>query len=140
MAFSPSDPILLGDLAYLLANCGHPDEAVAQANDAIRLQPNGPPDEPDYYRGALAWGSYLAGRCEDAIGVLEDMERKPLTTLAACYVRLGRLDRARSTMADFVKDNPGWTIKEEQAFPFQIAATLRQRWFEDIRTAGLPEK
>ena len=139
-AMSPYDPFVLGDLAGPLAECGSPDEAIAKAKDAIRREPDGPPYVPEYYTRTLAWASYLADRCGDAIAVIQNMQNKPLEILAACYVREGKLDQARSTMAAFVKDNPHWTLRDEQAFPIQIADNLRQRWFEDIRAAGLPEK
>jgi adenylate cyclase len=140
-ALNPYDPMPLGDLASVLAECGNPDEGVAQAKDAIRREPAGPPYRPDMYVSALAWASYLADRCPDAIAIIRDLKDSWLReVLAACYVRLGQTDQARSTMADFVKDNPGWTLNGEQTFPMQIADALRQRWFEDIRAAGLPEK
>jgi hypothetical protein len=131
---------VLGDLAGNLAECGSPEEAIAKAKEAIRREPDGPPYVPEYYTRALAWASYLADRCGDAIAVIQNMENKPLEILAACYVRQGQLDQARSTMAAFVKDNSHWTLKDEQSFPMQIADDLRRRWFDDIRTAGLPEK
>jgi adenylate cyclase len=140
VAMSPYDAFLLGDSSGRPAECGKPDEGVQWATDAAQREPGGLPAQPDFYKVALIWADYLADRCQDALLIAESMKNKPSETLAACYVRLGKLDLARSTMAAFAKDNPGWTLKNEQTFPIQIAPELRKRWFDDIRTAGLPEK
>jgi hypothetical protein len=140
VAMSPYDPFLLGDLTSPVAECGKPDDGVAWAMDADRREPGGLPAQPGLYKRVLVWAYYLDDRCGDALSIIEELEPKPLETLAACYVRVDQLDLARSTMAAFVKDNSGWTLKNEQDSPIQIAPALRQRWFDDIRTAGLPEK
>ena len=140
VAISPYDPFLLADLSGPLAECGKPDEAVAWATDAVRREPGGSPDLPDLYKRELVWADYLADRCQEAVPIMERLEPKPMEALAACYLRLGRFDLARSTMAVFVKDKPGWTLKNEQTLPSQMAPALRQRWFDDIITAGLPQK
>jgi adenylate cyclase len=140
VSLSPYDPLLLSFVAQPLAECGKPAEAVALAKEAVRLAPDGLPGQPEQYKQTLVWTLYLADRCSEAIGVIRDLKSKPLETLAACHVRLGQVELARSAMASFVKDNPGWTLKGEQAIPIQMSPKLRQRWFEDIRTACLPEK
>jgi hypothetical protein len=73
------------------------------------------------------------------VAVIDKMENKPLLTLAASYVRLGQLEEARTTMAMFIKSNPDWTLRDEKASPFQSVDPLRQRYFDDVRAAGLPE-
>jgi hypothetical protein len=96
---------------------------------------------PTYYVWTLAWTSYLAGQYQDAVSVIQGMKEadQPLLIRAACYVQLGQLDRARSTMASFVKNNPDWNLKDEEAFPFQMIDSLRERWLDDLRTAGSPQ-
>ena len=37
--------------------------------------------------------------------------------LAAAYVRLGKLDEARASIATLLKNEPGWTIKREATWP-----------------------
>jgi hypothetical protein len=67
------------------------------------------------------------------------LKEKPRLTLAASYVHLGRLDEARVIVAEFVRDNPDWTVTSERDFPFNPVQPLRQRWLDDLRAAGLPE-
>jgi Tfp pilus assembly protein PilF len=74
------------------------------------------------------------------ISVTQGLKDQPLENLAACQVRLGQLDQARSTMAQFVEKNPGWTLKNEAAFPFQMSPPLRRVWLHDLQSAGLPEQ
>jgi adenylate cyclase len=140
VAMSPYDPFLLGDLAGPVSECGKPDEGIAWATDAAHREPGGLPAQLEFYKRALVWAGYLADRCPAAVAIMEGLESKPLEILAACYVRLGQFDPARHTMADFAKDNAGWTMTSEHAVPIQMRPGLRNRWFADIRAAGLPEK
>ncbi len=140
VALTPYDPWVRGSLVYNMAECGSPQEAIEWAKESIRREPDGPPHSPENYTRALAWASYLAGRYQDAVSVIESMNNKPPLILAASQLRLGQLEQARSTMAAFVKDNPDWTLTEEAAIPIPIIDPLQQRWLDDLRAAGLPEK
>lgn len=138
VALTPYDPWVRGTLASWFAECGGSlDEAIQWTKESILREPEGPPHAPEYYVNALAWISYLADRCGDAITIIQAMKDQPLMTLAACQVRLGEPDAARSTMAAYVKNNPEWTVKNEASYP--MIDPLLQRWLEDIRAAGLPE-
>jgi class 3 adenylate cyclase/TolB-like protein len=138
VALTPYDPWVRGALAYTLAECGKPEEAIAWAKESILRQPDGPSFWPDYYVYGLAWASYLAGHYEDCAKVIQGMNDGPSHILAACYVRLGHLEQARETLAAFLKDRPDWVASDETVVP--IAEELRRRWFDDIRAAGGPDK
>jgi TolB-like protein len=141
VALAPYDAFVRADVADGMARCGNPKEAVEWAKQATRLDPAGPPSWPAYYAWTLAWVSYLAGEYQAAASVIQGMADadKPLMILAACYIQLGRLDEARSTMASFVKSKPDWTLKDEEELLFQPIESLRQRWLDDLRAAGLPD-
>jgi tetratricopeptide (TPR) repeat protein len=135
---TPYDPWVRGTLAYNLAECGgNLDEAIRWTKQAIELQPDGPPHDPEYYMTVMAWIYYLGERCGDAVAVIQTMKNQPLMTLAVCQVQLGQREAAQRTMAAYVKDNPGWTVQNEVAYP--MVEPLQQRWVKDIRAAGLPE-
>ena len=122
------------------ASCGgDPDQTVDWVKQAIHLAPQGPPAGPEFYPQGLGIALYFADRCDEAISVIQGLKSKPLESLAACQVRVGQLGQARSTMAEFIKQNPGWTLKSEIAFPFPFAPPLQKRWLDDIGAAGLPE-
>jgi TolB-like protein len=137
---SPYDGYLLENLAWRNADCGKPETAIELAKDAIRLNPKGPPWGAESNLQALAWASYLAGRYEEAVTVIANLKAQMPLTLAASYIHLGRLDEARGIVAEFARDNPGWTVASERESPFNPVEPLRQRWLDDLRVAGLPER
>jgi DNA-binding SARP family transcriptional activator/TolB-like protein len=139
IAINSYDAMLLADLSNQVGECGKPSEAVEWAKEAVRIEPEGLPGSPQWYRESLAWSLYLADRCPEALSVIDELKDKPRMTLAACQVRVGRLDDARRTMADFVQHTPDWTLADEKGFPIQMVEPLRQRWFADMRAAGLPD-
>jgi class 3 adenylate cyclase/TolB-like protein len=137
---SPYDGYLLENVSWRTADCGKPEAGIEWAKKAIRLNPGGPPWGAESNLQALAWASYLAGRYEEAVKVISGLKARMPLTLAASYVHLGRLDDARAIVADFVRDNPGWTVRSERDLPFNPVGSLRQRWLDDLRAAGLPEE
>ena len=63
--------------------------------------------------------------------------------LAAAEVRSGKLDDARAHIAEFIKQNPSWTIKVEANFPAgqqpSMVPELLGPYLDDLRKAGVPE-
>ncbi|MEZ5831564.1 MAG: BTAD domain-containing putative transcriptional regulator [Dongiaceae bacterium] len=139
IALNPNDAMPHADLGDQIAVCGNPDKGVEWAEKAMLQQPDGPPEAPDFHKDALSWALYLADRCGDVLPVIESMQNTPLQVLAACQVRLGRLEDARRAMAAFVEANPGWTLRDEAAFPLKMAPPMLDRWLADLRAAGMPE-
>ncbi len=60
-------------------------------------------------------------------------------TRAAVLVRLGRIEEAREVMAKFIETDLDTTLEEMEALAWKDREAL-ERWIEDLRTAGLPEK
>ena len=103
----------------------------------MRQEPDGLPDNPDFFQNTLVWALYLADQCEEALQVSGSMKDPPLMTIAACQVRLGSIGAGKTTMAAFVQAVPDWTLKDEESFPFQMAQPLQKRWLDDILYGGL---
>ncbi|MGK9168588.1 adenylate/guanylate cyclase domain-containing protein [Inquilinus limosus] len=136
----PNDPFSRADLAGMLANAGKPDQAIDWLEEVIRQDPKG----PDWYIGNLASAYYLAGRPADAVAEFEKMQKPWTLYLAAAWVRLGKLDEARAIIAKFMKENPGYTIRDEAVWPSkkqpQLKEPLLTAYLDDLRKAGLQEK
>ena len=136
----PNDPFSRADNAEMLARAGHADEAIVWLEDALRHDPK----PLDWYFSNLALAYYLAGRPEDAIAVFAE-HKIPWATpiLAAAEVRSGKLDDARAHIAEFIKQNPSWTIKVEANFPAgqqpSMVPELLGPYLDDLRKAGVPE-
>jgi tetratricopeptide (TPR) repeat protein len=130
----PHDAFVRGDLATLMANAGHTDQAIAWAQEAMRRDPNMP---EDFTYASLAWAYYLANRPQDALAELERMRNPPALTRAVVYARLGRLDEARAAIDQLLRDRPGYTVRAEAFLP--VREPLKQAYLDDLRKAGLPE-
>ena len=89
------------------------------------------------WHGNLGWAYYLGGRYEDALVELQKTSEPWGDYLAAIYVRLGRIDEARTAMTGFVKDT-GYTLEDAARWP--LKEPLQQGYLDDLRTAGMPER
>jgi TolB-like protein/class 3 adenylate cyclase len=135
----PHEPRSRADLSVFLASAGRIDEAIEWMQEAIRLEPTG----PDWFHGSLSFYYYLAGRPEDALAEYQKVKQPWGPNLAAVYARLGRIDEARTVIAAFEKNIPGYTLKDEANYPAgkqpQLKEPLQQAYLDDLRKAGLPE-
>ncbi len=82
---------------------------------------------------------YLAGRPQEALSNLQDIAGRFPQQLAAVYVRLGRLNDARSVIAEWRKANRRASIATE-AFYWRMRSDLKSAFLDDLRAAGLPEQ
>ena len=77
-------------------------------------------------------------------GFIKTIERAPKFTLTylllACgYVELNRLDDARDAIKTALEITPRYTVKEfARLYPYRIDE-VRERIFDSLRKAGLPE-
>jgi adenylate cyclase len=135
----PNDARTIADMAGFLTNAGEVDEAIKWLERAIRLDPKG----PDWYHYNLSWAYYHAGRYEEALAAYKESKAGVTTNLAAVYIRLGRMDEARATIAELLKVAPGYSLRAEAKWPGgrmpQMVEPLLQPFLEDVRRAGLPE-
>ena len=136
----PYDAFAHADLAYNLVAAGRAEQAIKWSEDAIQRDAS----PLDWYFSNLAMAYYHAGRPADAVAQLQKMKKPSTLLLAASYVRLGKLDEARSLVTQFSKDNPDWTLQDEAVFPSgkqpSFVEPYLKRYLADLATAGLEEK
>ena len=100
------------------------------------------PRYPDWMIWNLGYAQYFAGEYDDALATLNRMSNPPngvRRTLAAVLVGLGRLQEARAVMSKFIETDLEMTLEEMEGFAWKHREYL-DRWIDDLRTAGLPEK
>ena len=129
-----------GLLAFIANWRGKAKEAERYIKKAITLNPYHTFDYP--WNLGLAY--YGQGRYEDSIKALQDaLDRNetvlnPRLFLAACYVRLGRLEDAEWEIEQLGILRPGNTISHlSNTLPYENEHQL-QAVLDDLKTAGLP--
>jgi len=136
----PNDSWTRADLAQFLTFAGRIHRAIEWLEEAIRRDAN----PADWYFGALAFAYYNSGRPADAVMQFQKMKQPWKLNLAAAYARAGKLDEAHGIVAQFVKDNPGYTLKDEAVWPTrkqpQFPESILSPYLADLAKAGLPEK
>ncbi|MGQ0484912.1 MAG: winged helix-turn-helix domain-containing protein [Hyphomicrobiales bacterium] len=138
----PNDVFAHAGLAQFLTFAGRTDLAIEWMEEAVRRDAG-----RKFYLGDLAFAYYNAGRPVDAVAQFQKM-KQPLKrpwklNLAATYARLGKLDEARTLVAQVAKDYPGWTLKDEAVWPTGVqpryAESILKPYLADLAKAGLPE-
>ena len=99
------------------------------------------PRHPSWYRHILGFAYYEVGQYKEALATLKQ-DNKPSyevhSTLAAVYVRLGRLEEARAEVSKLLEKNPHFTLKSLNNRPYKDE-NRRERLINDLRKAGVPE-
>jgi TolB-like protein len=138
---NPNSAKARGDLGRGLAFAGHDREAIAQAEDAIRLSPFDP--EKALFLGAIAVAHYGAGRYADALRTAEELLRlRPgfqgaQRLRCASLAQTGRIDEARSFLAMIRREQLQLSIDWIRAsVPYQTEE-LMERFLDGMRKAGL---
>jgi pentatricopeptide repeat protein len=96
---------------------------------------------PDWYDWILGIAAFHDGRYEDALAAFQSMHDRSnflRSDLVATYVRLGRLDEARSLAAEMMKRQPNYRLATERLRPFKDPDVL-QRFIADLKETGLPD-
>ena len=118
-----------------LTYMGRPEQAIAQLKKAMRMNPR----HPSWYRHILGFAYYEVGQYKEALAILKQ-DNKPFflthRTLAAVYVRLGRLEEARAEVSKIFDKNPYYTLESENHRPYNDD-TRRERLVKDLRKAGV---
>jgi adenylate cyclase len=134
---NPNDPDVLAETAQVLVYLGRPMEAAVQIENAMRLSPF----YPQWYLGLLGWALYDAGQYEEALGAMKKID-KPQSwvhrQMAATYVRLGEIEKAREQIEVNLKLDPEYRISNANDWPYKDQSAW-DRYAEDLRTAGAPE-
>ena len=134
---NPNNPDLLMDMADALVYVERPEDAVANVQRAMRLNPI----HPDAYLWTFGIALYHCGRYEESVAALMRMSHPPNLAriqLAASYVRLDRIEEARRTAAEFLREDPTYTLERERVWPHKDAKVL-EAFVADLRRAGLPD-
>jgi adenylate cyclase len=143
LALDPNNIGLLSSLGSASLRDGRWEEAILHFKRAIRLNPL----DPTLALWGLGAVYCRMGRYEEAIPPLKQaLRNRPqqmLLThldLAACYAGLGKEEEARAAAAEVLKMNPKFTVEEfTKVFPIKDDA-IRERYLENLRKAGIPEK
>jgi adenylate cyclase len=130
-----------GNLGFALTCLGRGNEAVAPFNEALRLSPR---DQFNFaWHYLLAFALFVAGRYEEALNAAEKSLREnagapgAYRVRAACLSQLGRIDEARSALADFLRLAPVATVASTRAqVPLKSPGDL-DRYVDALKRAGL---
>jgi adenylate cyclase len=135
LALNSNDADFLAEMAIALNYMGRPEQAIAQLKKAMRMNPR----HPSWYLGVLGYAYYEVGQYEEALATLKKDKKPWFTThrtLAAVYVRLGRLEEARAEVSKMFEKNPYYTLESEKHRPYNDD-TRRERLVNDLRKAGV---
>jgi adenylate cyclase len=135
LTLNSNDADFLAEMAIALNYMGRSEQAIAQLKKAMRMNPR----HPSWYLGVLGYAYYEAGQYEKALATLKK-DTKPFftvhRTMAAVYVRLGRLEEARAEVSKMFEKNPYYTLESEKHRPYDDD-TRRERLVSDLRKAGV---
>lgn len=131
---NPNDANALTRLGLCLAQAGRADEGLAAAHRAIRNNPF----HPDYYWSDLAIVAFAAGQFEEALAATRRLAVHGRywdhARLAACLVKLGRIEEARAAAREVLRLKPDFSLKKEY-FDSAYAENVK----DAMRDAGLPD-
>jgi adenylate cyclase len=133
LSLDPNDPLILGNLSWVLAMAGRPTEAMEHAKKGIRVDPI----NPDRFLLLLGVSHFCLGEWEQAAAWLEKALKTPGFSyhaslfLAATYVHLGRNEKARAAYEDYRKAYE----KTYQGVPIFLAGVMQGYPFKDRRVA-----
>jgi adenylate cyclase len=130
---APYDAADRAQFAFYLANVGQFDKALEWVSWAVahNYQDN------FWVKAGTAWTYYLAGRYEEALGVLKGVEATHPWPLIVIYVRLGHMDDAKAAAGEWLKTGPH-SVMSESCMPMR--EPMKQKYLDDLRKAGLPER
>jgi adenylate cyclase len=135
----PNLPDILVFSSYVLTCTGHATEAVALSEKAMTLSPTFPAN----YLGQLGNTYRMAGRGDDALKAFRAYHaRSPgfgLVDIVLVHAQAGRIDEARSAVAELVAARPSFTVRTWLATQLRNDTIQLARDVESLRAAGLPE-
>ena len=132
---APNDAVIRASLSTFLSSAGRIDQAIEWASEALRQDHSAA--FARFLKPVLAWDLYLAGRNDEALENMRGNEMVMPDVAAAINVRLGRVEEARSLIADWLKIGP-FSITTELCWA--IKEPMKSANLDDLRKAGLPEK
>jgi TolB-like protein len=142
IALNPNDPQNLGPLGTLMAASGFWDEGVSLAEKGIALTA---PSTPRWWWWAIAKRHWFRGEYPLALDAFRQsfVEQLWLSHLQMAYTLplLDRTAEAKAHVASLLSLNPGFTIREADAYyrMWCFAPSYREKMREALRMAGLPQ-
>jgi len=128
-------------LAWFLTVSGHPEEAIALTQKAMRLSPS----YPAWFAGVLGFSYMITGRHRDAIALYEQLvERetgllRAYTRLAGNHAVLGETEKARQYAEKALEIKPDLTVQGWKKYVWYRYPDDLERELDMLRLAGLPE-
>ena len=133
---NPNDAEGLAVLAYVLCMQGKPEEAIAQIDEAARINPGLRPAKPVI----VGIARFVGRRYAEAVAAIESIDDVPpvfLPWFAASLVEVGREEEAREMIARYQRSAQPWAFAS--LVRMLKRAEDRERCAEALRKAGLPE-
>jgi TolB-like protein/tetratricopeptide (TPR) repeat protein len=134
-------------LAQIETSRGEPEAAIAWTRQAMRISPREPRIGSALY--AEAHAHTLLGNDEEAV----ELSRRaigagfkahfPYTYLAAGLANMGRIDEARTVVAELMVRYPSTTVEKifaNRRSDYQSYLSRWERYLDGLRKAGVPEK
>lgn len=136
LALNPNDDLIVVQQGEILTWCGQAQEGIEWIRKAMRLNPY----HPERFWGHLARANFVAGTYGEALDAARRVTTPdaPLFALiAACQVRLGKLDAAKTCIADMRSKWPAFGFADLVATLHYRHAADRERHLETLALAGL---
>jgi TolB-like protein/tetratricopeptide (TPR) repeat protein len=139
MRLNPNDPDFIALCSLCERFSGRSDSAVEMIANAERLNPL----PPLWYRTNLAGHLFNLRDYAGAARIYESVGERTFYwdhySLAACYVKLGRMSDARAELAKAISQKPGLNLRSvANGEPYADRAELEHH-LEPLRQLGLPE-
>ncbi|MDA9981647.1 tetratricopeptide repeat protein [Gammaproteobacteria bacterium] len=109
IALNPNDAGVLARSGYALTYAGEFEQAIDNAERAMRINPF----HPSYYYDVLGWAQYFLRQYDDALRTMANISKASPAqhrTLAAIYARLGQVDNARDHAKKILELDPEFAL------------------------------
>jgi TolB-like protein/DNA-binding winged helix-turn-helix (wHTH) protein len=142
IALNPNDPQNLGPLGNLMGASGFWDEGASIAEKGIALTA---PSTPRWWWWAIAKRHWFRGEYAPARDAFRQafVDQLWLSHLQMAYTLpfLDRVDEAKAHVASLLNLNPGFTIREADAYysMWCFTPSYREKMRDALRVAGLPQ-
>jgi adenylate cyclase len=128
--------LALADINTILWTASKPEEVLAYAQKAIRLDPR----HPELYSNQEGAAYNKMGRYAEAVDALKRGDQNNPwihANLVYAYSELGREHDARAEAAEVLRISPRFSLEEVERMPGSWQGPFGQRYLSDLRKAGL---